>query len=245
MDAKEQYPIEEQLWFAGMLTMIAGSLDAYSFLFHGGVFAGLQTGNLILLGIHLGQNSLSAVVRHSLSILAFAIGTIIIRIVQLKVLKKPQENASPAQLYLESKRKHQLHLIVLIYEMMMILLSVLLNFLGISEVAAMLLSMAAAAELQEFRKVRGQTFTPLTMTGDLRSLAESIFDESVSHAATAKKKAVQTFVLMFCFIIGSALVGYSKAVLSTVAIVIPLTLLMILTIFMIINNVKFLKQIKN
>ena len=37
-----------------LLAATAGSLDGYTFLHQGAVFAGLQTGNLILLGVHLG-----------------------------------------------------------------------------------------------------------------------------------------------------------------------------------------------
>lgn len=241
MEEKSQYSIEENLWFACILTMIAGSLDAYSFLFHGGVFAGLQTGNLILLGIHLGQHSLDAVIRHTLSILAFIIGTVVIRSVQLRFLIKSKPDESPREIFLKNRRQQQLHLMVLMYEIIMIVLSVISDLLGNSEIAAMLLSMAVAGELEEFRKVRGQTFTPLTMTSDLRALAEAVFDESVSHAAAAKQNAIQTFALMFCFIVGAFSIGYTKASLSTRVIMIPIVLLIILTISILINYIKHFK----
>lgn len=46
-------PVHETLIIGILLAMSAGGLDAYTYLVHGEVFAGLQTGNLILLGIHL------------------------------------------------------------------------------------------------------------------------------------------------------------------------------------------------
>ena len=49
------YPIHERLLIGTLLTAAAGSFDAYTYLLHGEVFAGLQTGNVILLGVHLGQ----------------------------------------------------------------------------------------------------------------------------------------------------------------------------------------------
>ena len=241
MVGKSQYPIEERLWFACVLTMIAGSLDAYSFLFHGGVFAGLQTGNLILLGIHLGQHSLGAVIRHTLSILAFIIGTIVIRSVQLRFLIRVKPDESPQQAFLRDRRQQQLHLVVLAYEIIMIILSIFLDMLGNTEIAAMFLSMAVAGELEEFRKVRGQTFTPLTMTSDLRALAEAVFDESVSHAATARQNVIQTFALMFCFIAGATLVGYTQKVISNRTILIPLIILIMLALALLISYVKHFK----
>lgn len=242
MKDKNQYPIEERLWFAGILTMIAGSLDAYSFLFHGGVFAGLQTGNLILLGIHLGEYSLDAVIRQTLSILAFIIGTVIIRSIQLRFLITPQSDESTEQSYLRNRRKQQMNLFVISYEIVLIFMSIFLNTAGNSEIAAMLLSMVAAGELQEFRKVEGETFTPLTMTGDLRALAEAIFDESISHAEMAKKNTRRTFVLMFCFVIGAAIVGYIKTYLSTNTIFVSMIFLIILLVCLVINYIGHFKK---
>src|SRR5699024_4687915 len=108
-------------------------------------------------------------------------GTIVIRSVQLHFLIRLKPDASPQQTFLRNKRQQQLHLIVLAYEITMIILSIFLDMLGNTEIVAMFLSMAVAGELEEFRKVRGQTFTPLTMTSDLKALAEAVFDESVSH----------------------------------------------------------------
>lgn len=117
-----------------------------------------------------------------------------------------------------------------------------LDMLGNTEIAAMFLSMTVAGELEEFRKVRGQTFTPLTMTSDLRALAEAVFDESVSHAATARQNAIQTFALMFCFIIGAGLVGYTKDNLANKTILIPLIILIILAISLLTSYVKNFKR---
>lgn len=47
-------PTYEKTFFGALLTMAAGGIDAYSYIFHGQVFAGLQTGNMILLGVNLG-----------------------------------------------------------------------------------------------------------------------------------------------------------------------------------------------
>ena len=52
---EKPYPVHESLLIGTLLTAAAGSFDAFTYLLHGEVFAGLQTGNVILLGIHLGQ----------------------------------------------------------------------------------------------------------------------------------------------------------------------------------------------
>ena len=54
----------ERLEFGMALAATAGGLDAYTYLVHGEVFAGLQTGNFILLGVHLGQGHLDALIHY-------------------------------------------------------------------------------------------------------------------------------------------------------------------------------------
>ena len=56
-----EYPLHERLIIGVFLAAAAGGLDAYTYLFHGEVFAGLQTGNFILLGLNLGQGDFTAI----------------------------------------------------------------------------------------------------------------------------------------------------------------------------------------
>ena len=46
-------PVQEQLIFCLLLTMVGGFFDAYTFVNCNGIFANAQTGNLIFLGIDL------------------------------------------------------------------------------------------------------------------------------------------------------------------------------------------------
>src|SRR5699024_2087056 len=76
------YPVYEQLLFGCGLTMVAGALDAYAYLEHGAVFAGLQTGNLVLLGVSLGHFQLATVGRYLAALVAFVVGVLIVRVLQ-------------------------------------------------------------------------------------------------------------------------------------------------------------------
>ena len=45
-------------YFIGLLLAIAGGyLDVYTYISRGGVFANAQTGNIVLLGIHIAQQN--------------------------------------------------------------------------------------------------------------------------------------------------------------------------------------------
>jgi uncharacterized membrane protein YoaK (UPF0700 family) len=62
------------LRFAVMLTSANGFLDAYTYITRGGVFANVQTGNVILLAIELRNGHWGPVLAHLYPIVAFLVG---------------------------------------------------------------------------------------------------------------------------------------------------------------------------
>src|SRR5437764_6151169 len=62
------------LWFALLLTLTNGFMDARTFFVRGGVFANVQTGNVIFFAIDLSERRLTAALAHLWSILAFMVG---------------------------------------------------------------------------------------------------------------------------------------------------------------------------
>lgn len=207
------YPPAERTRFGALLTMAAGSIDAYSYLFHGQVFAGLQTGNLILLGLNLGQGHLRYSLRALISILAFFVGTLVIRWLQR------QPNLSQQSL---TRQK-----IVLLYEMSLLLLVACTTQWLPALLTTMLLSITAAAELQEFRRLNGSPFTPLMMTGNLRILAETAFDGLFYHESAALKKLQATAIVMFMFTLGATGIVAIAPFLHQFSLLLPIIILAI------------------
>lgn len=148
---KNQFPSHERVLFASLLTMTAGSIDAFSYHMHGQVFAGLQTGNIILMGINASQLHWGSVGRYAFSIFAFILGTLMVKMFQhYRTLKNFSIN---------KERQY-----VLLYMTTLLTLSALIcqsipNIFGTA-----ILSIAAAAALQEFRILKGKPFMPLLMT---------------------------------------------------------------------------------
>ncbi|WP_434976965.1 DUF1275 family protein [Latilactobacillus sakei] len=56
----EKMAISDKILYGGLLAA-AGGFDSYTFLVHGQVFAGLQTGNLILLGDAYWSNEMGGI----------------------------------------------------------------------------------------------------------------------------------------------------------------------------------------
>ena len=64
----------ESLRLALLLAFVGGFLDAYSYTCRGQVFATMQTGNMILLGIQILNGDMAKVVHYLLPISSFALG---------------------------------------------------------------------------------------------------------------------------------------------------------------------------
>jgi len=189
------FPINERLIVGSLLAAAAGGFDAFTYLLHGGVFAGLQTGNLILLGVHLGQGQFDLVWRFVVPIVSFIIGTMIARLIQhqLRHHKRPlfQQQA------------------IIIWELILIVFVAILSPSLPDIPVSALISMAAAAQLQEFRKLKGGPFTSLMMTGNLRTLAEGLYDGAFYHSETALAKSADIATIIVSFVIGAGLMGFT------------------------------------
>ena len=76
-------PIHETFRVAALLAVVGGFLDAYTYILRGGVFANAQTGNIVLLGVHMADKDYRQALYYVVPIIAFSLGVFI-----TEVLKK-------------------------------------------------------------------------------------------------------------------------------------------------------------
>lgn len=181
--------IHERLEFGMALAATAGGLDAYTYLVHGEVFAGLQTGNFILLGVHLGQGHWHALIHYLIPILAFALGALLARYLQTKIHKNQQ-------------------LWFLTFEISLLLIVGIFSPQLPNLVVNALLSIAAATQLQEFQRLKGKPFTSLMMTGNLRNLSTNFFEGFIQHEAAKRIAFRDTLIILSSFVLGALLNGF-------------------------------------
>lgn len=205
--------IHETLLFGIFLAAAAGGIDAYTYLLHGEVFAGLQTGNFILLGIHLGQLQFSTLIHYLVPIFSFAAGSFLTRWVQTKFKEKTLHN------------QHQI--LILICEILLLLIVGMFSPMLPDLFANALLSLAASAQLQEFQRLNSKPFTSLMMTGNLRNLATNYFDGYRKHDPKQKAAFYETLTIIISFVVGAALSGLLAKVLGERTIFCPMLLLLI------------------
>lgn len=213
MNKKEVF--YERLLIGMLLSAAAGSLDAYSYLEHGEVFAGLQTGNLILLGINLGKLNLNQITQYLVSILFFAIGTIIVRWVQ------QQEE-------LFKNRPFSISEGILMYEVALLIIVAIFSKILPNTVITGMLSLAASGQLQHFRKLKGGPFTSLMMTGNIRTTAESIYDGLFRGDQKALSKGIDTGLIIGSFTLGALLAGALTNVTGSFTIILSALILLII-----------------
>ncbi|MDF7637215.1 YoaK family protein [Leuconostocaceae bacterium ESL0958] len=202
------FPVHERLLFVCLLTMTAGALDAYSYLEHGAVFVGLQTGNLILLGIALGQGQFADVGPYLISLLSFGIGTLLVRILQHFLMTRTDQGALERRL-------------VLLYMTGLLLLSAFLVGRTPNQVQTSILSFVAAAALQEFRTLKGERFMPLMMTGNFRTLYEALYDGFLRQDARRLAKGLDLAAAIGAFFAGAFFVGLLVPLLASYAVFVP------------------------
>ena len=66
--------ISESIELGILLALSGGFMDAYSYIGRGGVFANAQTGNMLLLGVHLSEGDIPDAIRYLCPVLAFTFG---------------------------------------------------------------------------------------------------------------------------------------------------------------------------
>ncbi|KRL64802.1 hypothetical protein FD08_GL002130 [Lentilactobacillus parakefiri DSM 10551] len=195
MNGMDKQPIGpyERLISGSLLVMAAGVLDSYTYMQDGGVFAGLQTGNLILTGLRIGRGDYDSIVQALVSLLMFAVGVAIIRVIQYHY---PSERAV-------TRKRVTLAFEILIF----VVVSLIAGQVSIL-ITTGLLALAAASQLQEFRRMKNSPFTPLMMTGNVRTLSESVLDFVAQGDLKALKKVGDIITIIGSFFVGALLNGY-------------------------------------
>ena len=196
-----------------LLAITSGGIDAYTFIEQGGVFAGLQTGNSILFGISLANHDFDQSLKYIFSIIFFALGIVIIKVMQRK---------------LDSINTRKV--IIMFYEIVVIMLVGLLVKDTSSVLIVGLLSLVSAAQLQEFKLLKGNPFNPLMMTGNISKIANNAYLALVDHDKKAQSLLMDTIMVITSFILGTFIMGivdhYLNAY-SVLVLIIPLSLVII------------------
>lgn len=179
------------LWFALLLTLANGFLDAHTYLARGGVFANVQTANVIFGAIDTSERQWVAALAHLWPILAFVAGvTLASHIKSGRV-----ERAVPRPLVWT-----------------MAIQAVALAIIGFVPASVphsyvtVPISFLAAMQIGLFRSIGDLAYLPVATTGNLMRLVEAGYDGFVEKNAGSRKAFGVYGALILAFASG-ALIG--------------------------------------
>lgn len=171
MEKKKYFP-------ALVLIFIAGGLDAFCYLMHDGMFAAMQTGNMIQIAIKLARCEYGEIGKYVLSIFAFVLG-----IVAAHFLTKLKS-----------------------FEIIAIASSVACYIIGLfvesNSISNLIIAFGVAIQLQIIRSISGFAIATTMCTGNLKG-----FSECVGQLITTKDKKYLLGMLIYSTLIISFMLG--------------------------------------
>ncbi|KAA0081984.1 DUF1275 domain-containing protein [Mycolicibacterium sp. P9-64] len=179
------------LWFALLLTLTNGFMDAHTYFVRGGVFANVQTGNVIFFAINLSERKPSAALAHVWPILAFIVGVGLAARIKSgrveRVVKHPLRWTMAVQ-------------VVVLAGIGFVPVSVAHSYVTVP------IAFLAAVQMGLFRNVGDLAYLPVATTGNLMRFVESGYDGFVEKQA-ASRRACGVYGTLIIGFAGGALIG--------------------------------------
>lgn len=149
----ESYRIAISLAFSG------GFMNAYTYLMRGGVFANAETGNVIFMGLHLMNKDYHRAMEFFIPICSFSFGILCAAFIRSKF----------------QEAKFHWRQYVLVIEMILLIGIGLIPQGDLDIWVNVTVAFVSALQFETFKKVRGDAFSSVFCTGNLRSSMESFF----------------------------------------------------------------------
>lgn len=223
----EDLPIHERTIVAELLALASGSIDAYSYLTHGQVFAGMQTGNLILMGINFAEFNWHMVINYLIPIIVFIIGTTFTKYASMKF----------THYRAISRREFVLGVDVIL------LIAVGLIGKNIPLLATSLfMSLCIAMLFTEFNKIHGMPLTAVMMTGNFKKMGSFLLEGFLNRDEVLLRRGFRTFKIIFSFFIGVIISALLVKLLSFHAIFFSAIILAIILFIINYENRKIIKE---
>lgn len=184
----------------GILLAVAGGfLDAYTYIFRGGVFANAQTGNIVLLGIQIANRDLQKSLLYLSPIVAFAAGVVIADIIKRRYFRT------------QAIRWEQ---IILLIELAVLASVVFIPLGDMDFLANILVSFVCSLQVCGFRNLHGSPYATTMCTGNLRSGMEQLCLYFSTKDKEAGRRSLHYFIIILSFIAGAAFAAAMAVVLK-------------------------------
>lgn len=187
---KSDVQMSETFLTGVLLALGGGFLDAYTYICRGGVFANAQTGNMVLLGLHLAQGKVVAGMTYVIPILAFALGVVIAEVLRGRC---------------RAWKKLHWRQIAVFAEVVILVIVAMLPQGKMDTTANVLVSFVCAMQVQTFRKMNGSAFATTMCTGNLRNGTELLVNFFKNGDKELLKRGFAYYGIILFFMVGAGL----------------------------------------
>lgn len=147
--------MEKRKYFISLiLIFIVGALDAYCYLLHNGMFASMQTGNMIKVAIKLANGDFQGLGSYFLTMIFFAVGIVVAFLIIAKL--KHSEGISIA------------------IALACYIIGILIPLGTLNSLANLIMAFGVGVQLQAIRSIWGFPVATTMCTGNLRSMSECV-----------------------------------------------------------------------
>ncbi len=203
-----------------ILSFTGGFIDCYTLLLRDGVFATMQTGNLIYLMINFASNNLSLFYFRLLPIISFILGIIVITIMRYAL------------------KGRMLRIISLIIIISSIISSSFIPLGEYNYLATSILSFASAIQLSVFSNVCSIPVTTTMCTADMRYAMENIVGFCIKKDRIYFYNFIKYFLAIISFSLGVIISYLLKGLLMVYAILIIIPLYLFILCLYIFFDIK-------
>lgn len=189
---KTSIQMSETFLLGVFLAIGGGFLDAYTYICRGKVFANAQTGNMVLLALHIAKGEMVAAITYFIPILAFTLGIIVAEALRVRCLAW--------------QRFHWRQMVV-IGEILILVIVALLPQGFMDTTANVLVSFVCAMQVQTFRKMKGNAFATTMCTGNLRSGTELLVHFFRDGNRALLRRGLAYYGIIVFFMVGAGLGG--------------------------------------
>ena len=199
-----------------LLAAVGGFMDAFTYV-RFGVFANIQTGNIVLIGVKASNGLWEAAALHLIPVVAFIAG-----VVGVELLGRPR-------IYRKVRRPIRIALTV---EIVGLAVVATLPDSTPGPVITIIVSLVAASQFTAVRPLVDTPYTTLAASGNLRTMATAMHRRFLDHDVAAGRQASRLATVVLVFTIAAALGALVTKHAGNTAAAIPAAMLLItLTIF--------------
>lgn len=181
--------VSESIRLGTILSLTGGFMDAYSYLVRGGTFANAETGNIVLMGLHMAQGEWMRALYYLVPVTAYGLGIFAAEAIRARVGENTRLHWKEGVLWAE------------------ILIALLAGLLpqALNPLVNSMIAFVCAMQVEAFRKVRGKPFATTMCTGNLRSGTELLCSAEFKGNPEKRKEGLHYYWINLVFLAGAVI----------------------------------------